>query len=868
MSARAPLALYSLLFFSGGAGLAYQSIWTKTFTLALGHEMPSLLGVVGAFFAGLSAGSWSLGQRIGRSERPHRWYAGCELVIAFAALLTPIALPLASQLAGQWLGAAPPPVLHWTMAFVIPFVVLLPATFSMGATLPAMEQVLARRALHGRVVGGAYAANTAGAVAGILISVFVALPLLGQSRTLALFAAVNVLCALGAMALGSRSAARPAADPDAKPLVRRGPPILAMLLFTGLLGVGYEVLAVRVLSQVFEATLYSFATALAVYLAASSLGAALTQRLISHQADVAERWLSPVLAALAMSCVLGLSVMFGVETIYRAMRLALGDRVVDVFLCELTLAFSVFALPSFLMGTSFAMLAQLERARRGHIGPAMGINTLGAALAPGLFGIALLPAVGAKWSIGLVAVGYLALSVVARPPTARRAFGATAAIAGAVLCIAALPSLQITTLREGERVVHHREGVMATSAVVVRGGAKNLRVNNRYQMGGTSVGALLFQRRQAHIPLLMHPSPDTALFLGVASGVTVGTAAEHRAVDIDAVELVPEVLSLLPHFAPANGAPHTRANVSLYASDARRFVQFADRQYDVIVADLYHPARDGAGLLFSKEHYAAISDRLSSDGVFCHWLPFHQLDLDMIRLIARTYLDVFPDGQLVLASDMLRFPALGLITGLDTANIGPGYLKARVPEPALRAVLQRDRLTNELQLLSTVLLDTEALTELAGDGPLNTDDLPLLSYHAPRFSYDRGSKPYGRLLAILDQSEPSALRMTDRRAQSASFLVRWRKFVKARNLYLTALQVHMERGAREAVPFYLTSARASSDFHTSFSQLFKLASEWRNSSPDDALSIATALKALRPDVKPVDDLLGEMSGRPPTGDRP
>ncbi len=47
-----------------------------------------------------------------------------------------------------------------------------------------------------------------------------------------------------------------------------------MLAATGLLGIGYEVLVVRVLSQVTENTVYTFAMLLAVYLVGTALGAA------------------------------------------------------------------------------------------------------------------------------------------------------------------------------------------------------------------------------------------------------------------------------------------------------------------------------------------------------------------------------------------------------------------------------------------------------------------------------------------------------------------------------------------------------------------------------------------------------------------
>ena len=36
--------------------------------------------------------------------------------------------------------------------------------------------------------------------------------------------------------------------------------------------------------------------------------------------------------------------------------------------------------------------------------------------------------------------------------------------------------------------------------------------------------------------------------------------------------------------------------------------------------------------------------RLADDGLFCQWLPLHQLDLDSLRSIVRAFLTVYPQG--------------------------------------------------------------------------------------------------------------------------------------------------------------------------------------------------------------------------------
>src|SRR5207244_5953044 len=102
------------------------------------------------------------------------------------------------------------------------------------------------------------------------------------------------------------------------------------------------------------------------------------------------------------------------------------------------------------------------------------------------------------------------------------------------------------------------------------------------------------------------------------------------------------VVEVMRRFEPYNFAPQHKPQLKLFVADARRFVRVTSAQYDAIVADLFHPARDGAGSLYTLEHFQAIRERLAPGGLFCQWLPLHQLDEDMLRVITRTFPEVFP----------------------------------------------------------------------------------------------------------------------------------------------------------------------------------------------------------------------------------
>ena len=198
------LAVCLVFFVSGLCGLGCQFAWTRAFGIGLGHEMPAVLSVVAAFFGGVALGAWSLDGVISRSPRPGRWYAVLELVIGIWGLLLAGLLPVANDLASHLIGLAPSAFRHWAAAFSIPFLVLLPATFSMGATLPAMDRFVSPLMAGGRAIGALYAVNTIGAVAGTLAGTFLIVPATGLSGALVLFAGLNMLCGIAILSFESR----------------------------------------------------------------------------------------------------------------------------------------------------------------------------------------------------------------------------------------------------------------------------------------------------------------------------------------------------------------------------------------------------------------------------------------------------------------------------------------------------------------------------------------------------------------------------------------------------------------------------------------------------------------------------------------
>ena len=839
---RAAWPSLALMAASGFAGLGYQIVWTQQCAAWLGHESAAMLAVVAAIFGGLAVGALAFGPRIERSAAPLRWYAGCEAAIAAWAGVLVLALPSAGEWLLQLTGPAPTPLGQWAIAFTGTFVLLLPATAAMGATLPAMERLSAQLGGARRSIAAHYASNTLGAMAGVLATAFWLVPALGLARTAAICIAANAACALAALRwLPAGEPAAPAAGVEAPTRAA----LLWPLAITGLLGIGYEVLVVRVLSQVAEDTVYTFAMLLAVYLLGTALGAAAWQRRGPRIADprlARDR----LLCALSAACLAGAGALWGAQEIKDALMAATdGGGMAAALAVEMALALAAFLLPTIAMGALFSHLSAQAGAAGIGFGRAIGVNTLGAAIAPPLFGVWLAPAAGPGIALILVGAGYLAL---ATPRTWRRPIAwipAAAALASFVWA----PPLAFVDIPPGGHVVSYREGALAAVSVVADAeGVARLRIDNRQQEGSSA--SSMVDARQALLPVLLHPAPRHALFLGLGTGMTAAAAAGDTELQVEAVELLPEVIAASSTFTQAldDGTPNPRLHLS--AGDARRFVRASSLHYDVIVSDNFHPARSGSAALYTVEHFRAVRERLAPAGVFCQWLPLHQLDLATLRSIVRSFTTAFPQATAILASNSLETPVIGLVGRADDGRFALDAVRHRLATARFTRPLADAGLNDDYALLGSFVAGPQALARFAGDAPANTDDHPVVSTLAPRITYAPDSLPRDRLIELLgawtvapgDVLRADADVETTRRL-AAYWAARDRFIVAGRDVRPLASARAMLAQVGDPL---LDVLRTSPDFRPAYDPLLRMALALADTDAAAAATLLGALARLQP----------------------
>lgn len=829
---------------SGFAGLGYQIVWTQQCALWLGHEAPAVLAVVTAFFGGLAVGAAAFGAVIERSRAPRAWYAGCEALIAAWGLLLALVMSPVSDALLALIGPEPSPLRQWGIAFGGSFLLLLPATAAMGATLPAMAAITAgdgADAAGHRRVAALYAANTFGAVLGVLAVALLLIPALGLRGTALVCAALNLGCAAVAWRVLPATSTTTAAAPV--PAARQG--WGARLLLTGLLGIGYEIVVVRVLSEIAEDTVYTFALLLAVYLVGTAIGAARYRRIAARHGDDPERLATRLLQALAISVLIGAAGLWQADAVHAGLLAMLPAGMASALAAEAALAVLAFALPTVAMGALFSHLAA-EASRAGlGLGRALALNTVGAGLAPPLFGVLLLPLLGAGRALLLIAVGYLLLV----PPRRDRPTALRAAVLLLLAGLAAgLPPLAFVEMPPGGRLLHYRDGVMAAVSVTEDAdGVRALRINNRQQEGSSVTQRV--DGRQALIPLLLHPAPQRVLFLGLGTGTTAATAAIDRRLDVEAVELLPEVIAAARWFAQPEIAAAPEGAPRILAGDARRHVRTSRTAYSVIVSDNFHPARSGSGALYTVEHFVAVRERLADDGLFCQWLPLHQLDADSLKSIVRAFLVAFPDGRALLANYGLDTPTLGLVGQRRPRSFALAAIEARLasataPPPA------RYGLEDALALLGSFVAGAQELARYSGDVPINRDDRPVVAYRAPRLVYAADSTPADRLLALLESLSISSAALLGPDAAPEA-LARLTAYRQARDRFLRLGRRVQPGGDVEALlaqvgaPL-LAVLRTSPDFRPAYDPLLAMAEALAARDPVQAAALLDTLATIQP----------------------
>lgn len=248
----------------------------------------------------------------------------------------------------------------------------------------------------------------------------------------------------------------------------------------------------------------------------------------------------------------------------------------------------------------------------------------------------------------------------------------------------------------------------------------------------TEKDEFIYHEALVHPAMLTHPDPKRVFIVGGGEGATLRDVLRHKTVeycmmvDIDQ-EVVEKCKQLLPEWSQgAFDDPRT----DLRFMDARKYLEETSDTYDVIIIDISEPVEEGpAYLLFTREFYEIVKERLTPDGVIslqAGTTALHQL-LNFTA-VNNTMASVFP----VVAPYDIPIPSFGLPWGFTLAskNLDPrAWTPGEVDDMIARRMTGETRFYDGVAHVGLFHLPKHIRQALSAETKVIADNAPLFTYH-------------------------------------------------------------------------------------------------------------------------------------------
>lgn len=801
----------SFLFLSGATALVYELVWSKYLANVLGNSGQAHAVVLATFMGGLALGAYVFGRTADRVKSPLAMYGLLELGVGVYALVFPTVL---EALSAAYLVVAlkvpdgvrvVPKLLLAALSLVVP-------TMLMGGTLPALVRHFSASLSHvRRELARLYAINSLGAALGVFLAGVSLVPALGLSLSAKVAASLNILLALGAIALARKHppALTSGASAEGGEVAQGGDELsyprvavraaLLGVALSGFTSMLYQVTWIRLLSIVMGASTYAFTLILTAFILGIGLG---SFWLMTRQGrgDLLRLFAWLQVALVASVCV-ALPLYIRLPYLFRKAQF-LMNRTLDAwpYYQFLTFAFAcvVLLVPTFFMGAAFPAAARVATAKVTEVGRQLGgvylWNTVGTITGAALGGLVLMSWWGMEGNLiagvvgNLVAGGAAFAAAPDRPAQPARAFGPLGlGVACAALFLLPMGGWSVTlsgiaSIRARDTAPESYPALVAnferfvqplfyeddTFATVFVGALKGkehrfLKINGKVE-GGTGTD-METQVVVGHLGALLHPRmPKNVLLVGAGSGITTGSVLAHPIEHLDMVEISSAVVNAARLFKAFNRNALEDPRTHTHVDDAKTFMALAPRKYDLVISQPSNPWVAGVSGLFSRDFFRTAEQHMTEDGVLVQWIHTYESSEELLKLVVRTLRDTFP-----YATTWLGPTDLVLVASRKPITLDVQTLAERMARPEVREDLARVGIHDVFTLLSKQVHSEQGQLEFAGAGPVNTDDRNILEYAAPvafflqkidmRFQDERRSPDGGSRLWVhhyLQEHSPTA----------------------------------------------------------------------------------------------------------------
>jgi spermidine synthase len=743
---------------SGCAALIYEVVWFQLLQLVIGSSSVSLGVLLGTFMGGMCLGSYLLPRYVDKGHHPLKIYGYLELGIGLSGLVLLFGMPLIN---GLYTAIGGPIV----MRAIIAAICLLPPTFMMGATLPAVARWVKATPSGVAWLGYFYGGNIAGAVVGSLVAGFYLLRVFDMAIATYVAVALNVTVALIGILL-SKTTPHAAVDAD-DVRVERAPgarTVYVAIAISGFTALAAQVLWTRLLSLTFGATVYTFSLILGGFLIGlgigSSMGASIARNSTNPRAALG--WCQMFLClALGWSAYMLMSSMP-----YWPINPQISSDVWFNFQLDLMRCLWVVLPGAILWGASFP-LALAAVAAPGQdpgrlVGGVYAANTVGAIVGSVLSGLLLVTTLGTPTSMQVLIImsaisALMLLAPVAAGETARGGMQwvptvmLVAATAGAGLIARAVPDLPRILVAYGRysatwvglsNIIYAEEGLNASVAVSeMSNGVRNYHNAGKVQASSEPQDMRL-QRMLGHITHLVPNTPTNALVIGCGAGVTAGAVSigpRVKTMTIAEIEpLVPR--SVARYFWMHNyavvgdetGAP-PNPKVTVHIDDARHFLLTTPQKFDAITSDPLDPWVKGAATLYSTEFFDLVKRKLNPGGIVTLFVQLYESNTEAVKSEIGTFMKAFPNSVVWGNTNNGQGYDLVVMGQLEPIKINIDEMEAKLASPEFAQISQSLReigFNSATELFATYAGQPTDLAPWLADAQINRDRNLRLQYLA------------------------------------------------------------------------------------------------------------------------------------------
>ena len=751
---------YAVLFaFSGSSGLVYQVVWVRKLQYTFGVTAFAVASVLAAFFFGLALGSAWGGRISDRLRSPLLAYGIVEIVIGMSALLiTPFLdrLDLALRTVSTVFDGN-----FWTLQaarFLITLSVLLIPTTLLGVTVPLMSRGLVSTVSNiGSRMAVLYAANTFGAVIGVIVSGFYLIERVGLNATVWVAGGVSIIVGIIAIRLQQhmpqyamvRKTVKSVPTETTNPSTVHGSVLLLVMGISGAMGLGLEVVWTRILIQTQGASAYIFCTVLAIFLIGIALGSYVVKYRIDRWSNIVAK-LAFCEAGIGLMTIVGIPVLFLVMPLLTKMLfIALGLDIYQYSFAAWILWCIGALLPvTVLLGATFPLAVRILSNDVKYVGMNVGklyaANTFGGVVGVLVIGFILIPQLGIHRSVlviaGIQAVLAIVLMVVWRAREARAILGylmipLSLMVAASIFFSAAMVRSIMTRGLHGSPVLAYEEDYYGTLVVSQEKRRdtpyKRLWVNG-VSYSSSSPEALHYMRLQGHIPMIMYPGePKRALVICFGAGITAGSVSTYTGVKLTVAEISRAVVNHGQMFSDVNENITDQKDIRIVIEDGRNFLlRNVSEVFDVVTLEPPPPIQAGVANLYTKEFYQLVRERLTANGVAAQWIPLHTQNEDYTKILIATFVDVFPNASLwwTEAGDAL------IVGRVNNEPLPQGHLNKLFANAETMKSLSQIGIHNEIEFSANFLLDSDGLRRYVEDAPVMSDDHPVVEYQVPKLN--------------------------------------------------------------------------------------------------------------------------------------